>query len=120
MYEDNMQIVTVGVSDWIVKEEDGQYFKPPRGRIWSVAAWHPTRCSNGRSRLELSKLITPPPRFGTPPSGGLELGVPRSHNIAPHQNLMLRRTATRARRGNIVLSVQRQPQIAAEQQSPTL
>jgi len=32
MYEGNMQIVTVGVSDWIVKEKDGHYFHRPEGR----------------------------------------------------------------------------------------
>lgn len=38
MYEDNMKIVTVGVSDWIVKEEDGQYFNRPEGEygVWQL------------------------------------------------------------------------------------
>ena len=38
MYEDNMQIVTVGVSDWSVKEEDGQYFNRPEGEY---GVWRP-------------------------------------------------------------------------------
>ena len=38
LYEENMQIVTVGVSDWIVKEEDGQYFNRPEGEygVWRL------------------------------------------------------------------------------------
>jgi hypothetical protein len=40
--EDNMQIVTVGVSDWIVKEEDGHYFHRPEGEygVWRSGIPH--------------------------------------------------------------------------------
>jgi hypothetical protein len=38
LYEENMQIVTVGVSAWIVKEEDGQYVHRPEGEygVWRL------------------------------------------------------------------------------------
>ncbi len=34
--EDNMKIITLGLDNWIVKEEDGHYFHRPEGeyREW--------------------------------------------------------------------------------------
>jgi len=36
LYEDNMQVMTVGFSDWIVKEKYGHYFHRPEGEygVW--------------------------------------------------------------------------------------
>ena len=43
--EDNMQVVTVGVSDWIVKEKDGRYFNRPDGEygVWRYGIPHGTQ-----------------------------------------------------------------------------
>jgi len=38
LYEDNMQVMTVGFSDWVVKEDDGHYFHRPEGEY---GVWRP-------------------------------------------------------------------------------
>jgi len=38
LYENNMQVMTVGFSDWVVKEDDGHYLHRPEGEY---GVWRP-------------------------------------------------------------------------------